>query len=594
MSRRKSRPGSPPSSQARPEAVTIAPSKALPTRAALYVLTCLAVALPFCVAIQWSPQPAFVTQLLAFGLWGAVLVVLLTLPHATAARQSGEKTVLGLWLVLIAGVAFSILSGRTAPFLAAPSLAVVVLALALTLCATRVPTAWRAGWLIALGVGVAVAAAYNGVVAMLQAWAPHWHDGVFIAAGDRYRAWGNLRQPNQLASLQLWGFLAALLLLHRRRIWLFPIAAFTLLVLWLSASRTGWFCVVLVAVVSVLALRPRAGNTITRRQIWTYGAAFVTIVAIAAFAFALLMLSDNTHVRPLDSTLQRLSLWRDVIALIKAEPLLGVGFGQLNFAWMLTPFTARAPDVFDHAHSLPLQLAVELGVPIAIAILVMLASSLCFGFVNRARDPHPVTCYAPLGMFGVVLTHSMVEHPLWFAYFLLPSAVLLAMWVGRSCATHATIAEAPRATQRRLIDNAIAATFALVLAIAIAWTVHGYRRVMNIYANADDSARATTLAQHAMRHWLYGYYGDFAAIMLAGDVATVDLFARPIRATLDENLLVAWSRALSRAGEYNKSAYVADRARELPWNSQFERLPPRRLKPSQAASAPLGPADFRR
>jgi O-antigen ligase len=565
-------------------------------RAALYVLTCLAVAAPFCVAFQLAPQPAFVSQWIAIGLWGLVLVTLACLPAAKASLQKAEKATLSVWIVLLISVAFSVLNGRTPGFIAAPSAAVLLLALLLSGFAQRVPAAWRTGWFVAFCVGVVLAAVYNGGVAVLQTWAPQWHDDVFIASSDGRRAWGNLRQPNLLATLTLWGLLAGVALFRHQRALLWLTCFSTLAVLWLSASRTGWFGLVVASTAAILAIMPRAQVAAHRmRYRIGYGLVMTAIIAIAAIAIAALMLTDYTRTGPLDSTIQRLSLWRDVIVLIKTEPLWGVGFGQLNFAWTLTPFAQRAPDVFDHAHSLPLQLAVEFGVPIAVLILLLLGGLLARGFINRHAGRNAAMRYLQLGMLGVILTHSLVEYPLWFAYFLLPSALILAMLAqsdtqnsGVNLPTHQL------SNTKCSVDFFIAAILAITIAGGVTWAWHGYQNVLRIYKSANEPTRALSLAQTARQHWLYGYYGDYAAIMLTGDDATAELFARPTRAILDENLLIAWARSLDRAGDNARAEHISARARELPWHPQFERLPARKLMPKQAASAPLGPADFRR
>ena len=55
--------------------------------------------------------------------------------------------------------------------------------------------------------------------------------------------------------------------------------------------------------------------------------------------------------------------------MIRQQPWLGVGWGEFNFAWTLTPFPHRPTAFFDHTHDLPLQLVVELGVPLALLVL---------------------------------------------------------------------------------------------------------------------------------------------------------------------------------------------------------------------------------
>ena len=40
----------------------------------------------------------------------------------------------------------------------------------------------------------------------------------------------------------------------------------------------------------------------------------------------------------------RLLIWSNALALIASHPWLGVGFGDFNFAWTLTPFPGRPPS----------------------------------------------------------------------------------------------------------------------------------------------------------------------------------------------------------------------------------------------------------
>jgi hypothetical protein len=249
---------------------------------------------------------------------------------------------------------------------------------------------------------------------------------------------------------------------------------------------------------------------------------------------------------------------------------------------------------------LPLQLAVEFGIPIAVLIFALLAIALRNGFVLRHVGSDSATRYLQLGMLGVILTHSMVEYPLWFAYFLLPSALLLSMLSMRSLHGAPPItapllnASVVARRAKRGVDFFIASVLAVILVAGIVWSWRGYQSVTKIYQSANEPARAALLAQTARQHWLYGHYGDYAAIILAGNSAAPELFLRPTRATLDENLLVAWARSLARTGDNAKAEYISARARELPWHPQFEKLPARQLAPVNAASTPLSSADFRR
>ena len=57
----------------------------------------------------------------------------------------------------------------------------------------------------------------------------------------------------------------------------------------------------------------------------------------------------------------RFGIWANTLALIRMHPWTGVGLGEFNLAWSLTPFPGRPIAFFDHTHNLVLQFAVELG-----------------------------------------------------------------------------------------------------------------------------------------------------------------------------------------------------------------------------------------
>jgi Virulence factor membrane-bound polymerase, C-terminal/O-Antigen ligase len=313
---------------------------------------------------------------------------------------------------------------------------------------------------------------------------------------------------------------------------------------------------------------------------------------VIAMAVALISVMWITLLRegPLNSTSQRLSLWRDVLTLIAHEPWLGVGFGQLNFVWTLTPFPARTPNVFDHAHSLPLQLAVEFGWPLTVLILTSVLYALAAHRFN-ANSALGQRRWLALGMLAVVLLHSLFEYPLWFAHFLLPSALLLALLarplgVASKAANTAALARTNWLARWPALPAAMGA-------IAVTWAALGYQQIVAIYRNATEPQRATQLAQTAQSHALFGYYADYAAIMLAGDEADAKLFSRPARAIIDERFLVAWSRSLMRENQPEAAAYLVARAREFPPNPLFTSLPTIPLSSINAASMPRGPASFR-
>ncbi len=569
----------------------------------LPLLTLLAVAWPLVWAWQRPPQPAFFSQALACGLWSLVVLVAALHPDNTGLRWSLRRAApLLLWALLLATAVAQVLVGKAPAFLAAPIALNLLLAglLSWTVLAHlgkhAIARAWD--WLLA---GVLIAALLNALAALVQAVAPAWINDSLIAAlaGPNERAGGNLRQPNQLATLMVWGVVAATSLLrHRLLLWLASCAALIAALL-ASGSRAGILSLLLVAAIAAIVwLRSpsaRRGNGRTRQprptwRPWLMLALAVALLALLGWAAQHAFSRDTADA----SLAQRLALWRQTVELIAQYPWTGVGWTQLNFAWTLTPFAGRAPDVFDHAHSLPLHLAVELGLPVAALALALVAIAV---WPRWPASPAPAgrqserLLVASLLLLSIAL-HSLFEYPLWFSYFLLPAAVVLAVLVRDLCATEqATPAIAIGATVTASRQWAAAAA-ALLSLVATGWGVGEYRKASAIHFSGGDRVIRNAAVAAARASPLYGHYGDYAAIMLAGDDAPLDWFARPVRNVLDERLLTAWARALARTGQHERAAWVVARAREFPPDAAFAGLP-QVTAPAPPASTPRGPADFR-
>jgi hypothetical protein len=109
--------------------------------------------------------------------------------------------------------------------------------------------------------------------------------------------------------------------------------------------------------------------------------------------------------------------------LIRAHPWTGVGFGEFNLAWTLTPFPGRPTAFFDHTHNLPLQLLVELGCrwrrwcwAAAVGAGAQGLAGLAHATATRWHRRAALMLVLMIGL------HSLLEYPLWYAYFLLPAA----------------------------------------------------------------------------------------------------------------------------------------------------------------------------
>ena len=141
-----------------------------------------------------------------------------------------------------------------------------------------------------------------------------------------------------------------------------------------------------------------------------------------------------------DISSSRFGIWRNTLSLIAAHPWFGVGFGDFNFAWSLTPFPGRPIAFFDHTHNLFLNFAVELGLPLAALVVALMVFALWKALGNAVADGRQASERFPIqrAAFVIVLmvaVHSMLEYPLWYAYFLLPTAFAFGLCLERPMAS---------------------------------------------------------------------------------------------------------------------------------------------------------------
>lgn len=363
---------------------------------------------------------------------------------------------------------------------------------------------------VILGAWVA-AAAVNSVIALLQYFDQARHLGFLVNVSPVGEAYGNLRQRNQMASLTGIGFVALLWWAPRIR-GASVIGLIVLLALGnaTTASRTGamqWLGLALLAV-----LWPGEGRR--RRVVWA-------LIALAAYLIATLSLPELLEVatgKTAGSALSRFGgetgcssrrvLWSNVLYLIGLAPWTGWGWGHLDYAHFMTLYPGtRFCDILDNAHNLPLHLAVELGLPMAGAVCVLVVA-----WVLRRRPwaERDATRQAAWGVLAVIAVHSLLEYPLWYGPFQIATVLcVLLLWRRPGGA-----ADAGGGT-----GVAIRAQMALILAlmVALAYAAFDYLRVSQLYLAPGERAvlfRENAFEQ-ASRSWLFQEQVRFADLTLS-------------------------------------------------------------------------------
>lgn len=531
----------------------------------------LACCVPALVAYNLPPSPTLFNQAGAVALWGS-MAALFGLAQLHGASPARHTAALMSAIVVVAGLALaSTALGALPSGLMLSAFGMLACAAAMVASgagARRGPA--REEVLTALFWAWVVAGLLSGAVGLLQVFAATVPDGDVIAkSGLAGRAVGNLRQPNHLSSLLLWSAVAVIPLLCTGRLKRgagASLFAFMVLGLVLSGSRTGMVGVLVLAVWGLLD-----------RRLGRDARALLMSAPLWFGLFWLLMSwwareTGNTfgaaaHVSGADPSSSRFAIWSNTLALIARHPWGGVGFGEFNFAWTLTPFPDRPIAFFDHTHNLPLQLAVELGLPSAALVLALLGWALWRAWRNSARaaGADGLALRAAFMMVLMMALHSQLEYPLWYAYFLLPTA-----WLWGYCLAASPAPEPPAAVPTRGSGRLVVAGLAMVGASAL--LLVDYQRVVQIFEPDDDAPSLAQRIADGRNSLLFAHHADYAAATTADDPASVaGAFRRAPHYLLDTRLMIAWSKALAAQGDMDGARHMAQRLREFrnPGDEEF-------------------------
>lgn len=270
-------------------------------------------------------------------------------------------------------------------------------------------------------------AAIASVPLMLAQWL-QW-DGLgtlLLALPPGARPSANVGQPNQLATLLVWGLLALWWGYERARvrgIVVWPLAAFLLSGVAMTQSRAGWLEVVLLG----------GAATILKHQFRIRHHAFA-VVALAvwfvAFSAAWPALSDalqpgQAGALDLQERMRagtRLLHWRLLLDAAGLRPWFGWGWNQTAHAQaQLAPLYPASHEVPQYAHDIFLDLVLWNGVPLG-ALAGAGIVAWCIWQCKLARSPERTL---PLLMVGAFLLHATVELPHGYLLFLLPVGLMI-------------------------------------------------------------------------------------------------------------------------------------------------------------------------
>lgn len=311
----------------------------------------------------------------------------------------------------------------------------------------------RRGQLLDGFAAACVAAAIVSTGMALYQWLelPAIEDWIAIVYQGR-RAFANLSQPNQLATLLALGATGLLRWYEARRI---GGAVAALALLWLgwgivmTQSRTGWMFVAMLAIGWVL-LHRRArlrtsgwavavGVVVFAALVWLNGPLQNLWALDPGAAAAASAVRTEAGPRPL--------IWRVLIEAAWQSPWFGYGWNQVVQAFYDTAGHMPASHTLPmHSHNLMLDLIIYNGIPLGVLLCLALAGWV-LRTLWRCRD---ADSWCLILALLALLAHAMVEYPLHYLYFLLPAGLLVGALEVMTAPAGASLSRMPQAPRLTL------------------------------------------------------------------------------------------------------------------------------------------------
>jgi hypothetical protein len=383
-------------------------------------------ALAYLMPGHYVPWPTFEAQTMAA--LGAILVV----ASALFNKPSSDGYRLGRlgWLALALALqpAAQWLGGQL-PFLSDAILPTLYLAaFALCVCAGHAFAATNSELTRAtLFNALAIAAGFSAAITWSQ-WLDQSVLPMTIAVAPWQRPFGNLGQPNHLATLMVLGMVGTLDAFQRRRLGAGVTAlvlAFMAGALLMSQSRAGWLALVTIACWLLWQRKP-LGLRLGAGWIIAFALAFSILSVTWPSLMATMDLKAFSHTERIQEGVRLLHLQTLVDAAFR-KPWLGWGWGQVSVAQLAAAVDHRSSqEQLGYSHNTVMDLLLWCGIPVGAAVTAVVV----VWFVQHLRACHTPAAAYLLAAFIAVGVHALLEFPLAHTYFLLPWALIAGMLDG--------------------------------------------------------------------------------------------------------------------------------------------------------------------
>lgn len=271
---------------------------------------------------------------------------------------------------------------------------------------------------------------FSGVVSVyiaLEQWLLLSNGGIWMAdLPPNARPFGNFAQPNTFATFLCMGLISSVYFYEKKYINNTSAILIDVVIIFgiaLAQSRTTWIFVL--AFLLFWYLKGRYLNMrLKSTNIYIFITIYVLFIAtIPYIASSIGVTSVDNALTRASTGLKRIPMWHQMIVAIKNEPWVGYGWNQISIAQLNTTIEQPHDEWIEHSHNILLDLLIWNGLPIGLCII---GFSVLWFYILIKRCGNAES-FIILAVALCIVTHSMFEYPLEYAFFLLPFGFLLGL-----------------------------------------------------------------------------------------------------------------------------------------------------------------------
>ena len=522
-----------------------------PLHSVVAVCTALLLVAPFIIRVDGLPVPTFYQEWTAIAL-GCTAFLALLLAQAKTGIEVPRAGLLPLGILVL--LLIQMVQGKLIYWQQGAIGAMYLLWSVAMMCVGRALRQWfgwdgfcrLAAWAVCIGVFLSAVIGLSQLIG--------WQLGGLVTPMIGPRLHANLGQANHFASYLCLGLFATIYLSCSGRFNVLAAVGVLVVLLALanfSGSRSIWLYLAAGALLALWARHDANSNQTKALVLWT-AAAILTMLVLQLVSASLLEESTFRHAMTgerlsaaNEKLPERSTSWLAALLMFKSAALAGVGFK--GFAWNYFLSVGALPPgvperITDNAHNLLLHVLAEFGLPGGI----LLIGAALLWWVSRFREKAGIHGWWALSVVAILCVHSLLEYPLWYAYFLGPFALFVG--AGDSAVWH--IGSASRS---RIV--------AAVLCIGIVWTLasvfNDYRRVERLGVASETGSMHTDVRRDAVDVSRSTLFPDIVELGLSRTIsvdrnaldAKLELNGRVLRAYPDSDVAYRQSALLALAGE---------------------------------------------